>query len=101
MQTIHDKFEGDVFVSEDTTLHGMIVGNVTVQNGVVFDLHGMLIGDLIAKMKSCIYIRGTLNGDIYNHEGSIDIYGIVNGAIIYDSGNITIDPKAVIKGKSK
>ena len=96
MRTIQEKIEGDFVASEDTDLYGMILGNITVQSGIHFNIIGTVDGDLTVQKGAKALLHGTLNGNIYNHEGFIDIFGRVCGVIKLDTGSIRIDAKATI-----
>lgn len=95
MTTIHDKINSNLEVKEDTTLHGMIVGNVNVQEESKFFLHGMVIGNISVDEGCQIVIHGTVNGNISTN-GKCEIFGTVNGKVIKVSGELVIDPNAKI-----
>jgi cytoskeletal protein CcmA (bactofilin family) len=94
---IYDKIEKDIDIEEDTTIHGMIVGNVQVLDGVTLHLHGMVIGQVLLKEKSNVYLHGTVNGDVINQGGMLEIFGVVNGKVVKESGKTIIDSNAIVR----
>ena len=99
MKVIRNKIEGNTTISEDTQLHGMIVGSTTVLQKNVLQLHGMIIGDLILEENSTVYLHGMVNGNITNNGGYLGVFGIVNGKIIRESGDTIIDSNARIRDR--
>ena len=97
MKIIRNKIEGNTPINEDTQLHGMIVGSTTVSRNSILQLHGMIIGDLILEENSTVYLHGMVNGNIINNGGYLEVFGIVNGKIIRESGKTIIDSNAGIR----
>lgn len=97
MINIHDKIEGNIKVAENTNLHGMAIGTVTVLPNVTLNLHGMITGSLILEHDCTAFLYGTVNGNITNKGGSLKIFGTVNGIVFRENGTTEIDVKAQIR----
>jgi hypothetical protein len=97
MNIINDKVVGEIILNENTELHGMIVGNTTVTEGILLKLHGMIIGDLILEKDSTVYLHGMTKGDVINRGEILKVYGMVNGRIIRQDGETLVDSKAVVR----
>lgn len=79
----------------ETNLTGMIVGNVNVQNSVIFVIDGTIIGYLTVEKNSRVILYGTINGNIHN-SGICEVYGMVNGELYDLNNNLFIDKNAKI-----
>jgi len=97
MKVIRDKVEGETVLTEGTELLGMIVGKTTVSEDTLLKLHGMIVGDLILEKGSTVYLHGTVNGDVINRGGVLQVFGIVNGRIVRQSGETVVDSKALVR----
>lgn len=94
---IQGKTEADVIISEDSEITGMIIGIVTVAEGIKLIQRGMVIGDLVLKKASTVYMYGMVNGDLYNDGGYLEVFGMVNGRVIRRGGQTLIDPDAKVR----
>ena len=92
------KYNSDFTIEVETNLKGIIEGNVTVRNSIIFILNGTISGDLTIEDKSRAIIYGTINGDIHNF-GICEIYGTVNGKLFDSNQSILIDENAHINRK--
>ena len=54
--TIRHKIVGDTTIDEDTELHGMIAGTVTVAEDTILQLHGKVDGSLILLPRSVAFV---------------------------------------------
>jgi cytoskeletal protein CcmA (bactofilin family) len=99
MRVILDKVEGDQTIAEDTTLVGVIAGNVKVESGVFFALVGTVTGNVEVENMANVEIHGVTVGDVINRNGDILIKGVVVGNVIRKPGRTEIAPGAVIRGK--
>ncbi len=95
MEQITSHISQDVVIDSETTLTGMVTGNVTVDNASNFIVYGMINGDVIVQVNSALLVHGTINGNIVN-SGLCKVFGIVNGKLIDKGGRFDIDSKAVI-----
>jgi hypothetical protein len=96
----HGKVEGDLLVTENLDLHGMVTRNVTVANGATLLLHGMICGDLVLEKGGNVDLFGTVGGDVTNHGGILRIYGVVSGDLYRLAGTTEIQPDAKVGGIS-
>ena len=88
-----EKYNADFTIEVETDLTGMIVGNVTITNSVIFIINGMLIGNMHIEENSRAIIYGTVNGNITNF-GVCEIYGTVNGELLGNTQQTFIDINA-------
>ncbi|GEM_PF-868861 len=96
MKNIARIIRGDIFISEDTLLSGIVNGSITVAENTIFNLSGILNGRLFLKEKATVYLSGMVSGDIVNNGGYLEISGTINGNIIRQQGQIIVKPEAII-----
>jgi hypothetical protein len=80
MRSLHGRFVGPLVVSEDTSLHGLVDGDVSVAEDVVFLHHGMIAGDLSIAMGATVNLMGMVAGSVRNR-GDLTVHGNVRGEI--------------------
>jgi len=97
MKYIYETLKGSQRITENSALHGMIVGETSVDSNVTLNVHGTIVGNLILSEKSKVILHGMINGDIIN-AGELEIFGTVNGNLFKRDGKITIHPGAKING---
>ncbi|MCR6727679.1 hypothetical protein [Agrobacterium fabrum] len=95
LRKIHD---GDLTIQEDTSLHGIINGDVTVPYGQYFSLHGIVNGDIIVEKGGKAKVHGIVNGSVRNRS-TVWIYGRVEHLFEDVEATTHVDAKAVITGK--
>jgi hypothetical protein len=78
----------------------MVVGNVTVTPGVTLELSGTVIGGVNLEPSSRAFLRGTVNGDVTNQGGGLEVWGSVKGRIYRNGGTTVVHPNAIVKGES-
>jgi cytoskeletal protein CcmA (bactofilin family) len=88
MKRLEGKFLGPVSISEDTSFHGMIDGDVTVAAGVTLLVHGMIAGNLDIGSGANVELRGMVAGSSVNR-GSLKVYGVVRGFMHDEEGGET------------
>lgn len=88
-----EKYNTDFTIEVQTDLTGMIVGDVTVTNSVIFVINGILIGNIHIEENSRAIIYGRVNGNITNF-GVCEIYGTVNGELLGNTQQTFIDINA-------
>lgn len=88
-----EKYNEDFTIEVETELTGMIVGNATVTNAVIFMINGILIGNINIEENSRAIIYGTVKGNITNF-GVCEIYGTVNGELLGNTQQTFIDINA-------
>ena len=81
---------GELQGSSAIRIEGKIIGNVSVDGGVVLGEKGNIEGDIITK-SAIIY--GTVNGNIRSTQLEIKKTGIVNGDITTDTLEIELGAK--------
>jgi cytoskeletal protein CcmA (bactofilin family) len=96
MKVIVDKIDGNLLVNEDTQLNGMVIGNVSVEENKTLQLNGMVFGEIVIKPTATVYLNGIVNGRVINGGGHLEIFGIVNGAVVKQKGETIISPEARI-----
>jgi hypothetical protein len=88
MKTVEGKFLGPVVISEDTSFHGMIDGDVSVAPGVTLLAHGMIAGNLDIGSGATVELRGMVAGSSLNR-GTLKVYGVVRGFMRDEDGGQT------------
>jgi cytoskeletal protein CcmA (bactofilin family) len=88
MKKVEGKFLGPVVISEDTSFHGMIDGDVSVAPGVVLLAHGMIAGNLDIGSGATVELRGMVAGSSLNR-GNLKVYGVVRGFMRDEDGGQT------------
>jgi cytoskeletal protein CcmA (bactofilin family) len=91
-----EKIEGSAVFDRDTALHGMVVGNLTVESGVRADIHGVVTGTLVIRPGAIVDVHGKVDGAVLNEGGLVRVFGIVES--IADVGNTKtwVDPNALV-----
>ena len=94
MHIENGQIDGDIEVTQDFQLNGVVNGNVSVISGATFILNGIVMKDINITATSSCNLNGTVMGNVVNNGGTVNIEGVVNGIII---GSTNISPNAVIK----
>ena len=84
---------GDLKVSSDFKLQGMVTGSVVVSSGANFYLHGVVSANVTVSEGATTEIYGVVAGNVINNGGTLIIKGIVKGTV---SGDAEIAPKAIV-----
>jgi cytoskeletal protein CcmA (bactofilin family) len=94
METITDKIEGDLLVTEMLNIRGMVTGSVTVTSNGTLNLYGMICGNLILEPNSNTVVHGMVNGNVLNQGGFLSVLGRVVGVIqeITNSSPVSTEP---------
>lgn len=100
MKYENGEISGDLVVEQDSTLNGMVNGNVTVKPNVSLVLNGICIGDLTLESNSDVDVSGIVQGNINNTGGTLKINGIVQGDIA-DAGSTVVSEGARVNGEIK
>lgn len=90
--------KGDLRVTGDFTLLGMVTGSVSVASGAALWLHGLVRGDLHLEPEARVEVRGVVDGSVINRGGRLRLFGTVNQAVRAESGETLVHPKAVVAG---
>ena len=64
-------------------------------------MRGTITGDLTLEPSSVVELRGTVQGNVTNMGGRLEIYGVVRGQVSARFGQITVDPQAVVTALHK
>jgi len=99
MRVENRKIEGDIKINEEVTMNGTINGSAIVLKGGLLVLNGIVNQDLILESDSKAQVFGSVNGNIYNKGGELEIHGTIMGTIHKEAGIIVIYPESNIKGK--
>ena len=100
MQQFSEHHHGDLTLSNDLEISGLISGTVTVPSGRHLLLHGMIAGDLIVEQDAHVTIHGTVNGVVLNHGGDVEIFGTVDEVRDVSERKTFVDARAVIRGSN-
>jgi|HubBroStandDraft_1064217.scaffolds.fasta_scaffold498159_2 cytoskeletal protein CcmA (bactofilin family) len=71
---------GDLTVSSDLTLRGVIRGNVIVKGGVQLNFHGVINGSLTIEPGATAYVNGVIKRDLFLSGGAM-LEGVVKGNV--------------------
>lgn len=96
MDTEHGMIEGNIALTSELTLHGMISGGVTVKKGGILHLHGMVTKNVIVEPGGIVNVQGMVLGNAINQGGELHISGTIDGQLIKKSGITKVDSNAVI-----
>ena len=101
MKLENGKIEGDLVVSEDLQLNGMVTGNIIVTDSAKLLLNGMCLGSVHIEGDSTAIVHGIVQENIENSNGTLHVYGTVNGDVISGSGETKISSEARVCGSIK
>ena len=90
------KIEGDVEIASGLQLHGMITGVAVVKEGGIFVLHGMVCNNVIVEEGAIAKIYGMVCRDLINRGGELEVFGMVNGNLLEESGVTQVSPDAKV-----
>lgn len=93
---ITGKHEGDLILSSDVIVHGMICGNLIVTNGFLAEVRGMVTDHVTVEQGGTLILRGMATEGITNNGGHVEIYGTVNGGVREIAGTTIVAPGAVV-----
>lgn len=86
--------QGPLTITEDATIHGVVIGDVFVSKDTRLEVHGVVIGDLIVEEEGAAVVHGTVKGAVINRGGEVKIFGAVR--LVTGTGNTWIAFGAVI-----
>jgi hypothetical protein len=81
MKTIKHIVEGDLIVSEEICLTGIVTGGITVTATGQLELHGVCCKHFVIEKGGRAKIYGVVSGNLSNLGGELSIFGIVSGRI--------------------
>jgi hypothetical protein len=88
MNRLEGKFLGPMVIREDTSLHGLVQGHLSVAEGVTCLVHGRVVGDLHIGPGATVELRGMVTGSSENR-GRLIVYGMVRGFMRDEEGGRT------------
>lgn len=99
--TLDERFEGSVVVigPRGTQMTGLVRGDLFVRDNSVCDITGMVSGNLLAELKGKAVVKGLVTKSCKAVGGDLEIYGLVLGDAVNESGRMYIDKGAVVRGK--
>ncbi len=99
--TLDERFEGSVVVigPRGTQMTGLVRGDLFVRDNSVCDVTGMVSGNLLAELKGKAVVKGLVTKSCKAVGGDLEIYGLVLGDAVNESGRMYIDKGAVVRGK--
>jgi cytoskeletal protein CcmA (bactofilin family) len=95
MKILNEKYNADFTIEVETNLVGIINGNVTARNSVIFIINGIINGNLTIERNSRAILYGMINGNITNF-GKCEIYGVVDGNLFGETDQIFIDKNGIV-----
>jgi cytoskeletal protein CcmA (bactofilin family) len=93
-----DRLEGNQWISDELTVTGTILGDVTVVAGGHFQLDGEVIGDVTVMPGGTAELNGRVYGWAVNQGGTLTIRGTVT-QLVDRHGTTTVESTAVILGQ--
>lgn len=89
MINISNKISGSLVVENDTEIHGMVTGSVTVKDGATLNLYGMVCKNLFAEKGSIINIYGVVSDTLVDYGANIELKGKVGKTHDMNSKQLT------------
>lgn len=90
-------FSGDLALSSDTSMRGVVKGKVLVKEGAQLHFHGVIQGSLTVEPGASVYLNGVIKRDLHL-AGGAHILGVVKGNVRpKNTGEMHID--GVVKGR--
>jgi len=77
MERFVGRHKGDLSLTNDLEIMGLVNGSVTVPAGKFLRLRGRITGDLIIQSQGLAAIHGTVAGTVVNHGADVEILGKV------------------------
>jgi|GEM_PF-3069164 len=94
---ITGKHEGDLVLSSDLDLAGMVCGRLVITSGCRAEVSGMVTGHITVESGGKLVLRGMATKGVTNDGGMAEIFGFVIGGVNDISGTTFIHPNAKIK----
>lgn len=87
----------DLTVSSDTSLRGVVQGNVVVKEGVQLNFHGVIKGSLYIEPGGTAYVNGVIKRDLHLSGGAL-LVGVVKGNV-RPKPSAELHLEGVVKGR--
>jgi cytoskeletal protein CcmA (bactofilin family) len=91
MEEIAGHITGQLTVTRDTALRGMVTGDAWVTGGATLTLYGYVTGNLHVDEGGVVIVHGMVDGAVIN-KGRVGVFGMVGEVTGY--GKTYIDPNA-------
>lgn len=97
MRVIENIHKGNLELSGDLEVLGIVEGTVTVPAGTFLTLKGIVTGNLIVSKNGSATVNGIVNGRVHNDGGNVRIFGIIGS--LRDTGTpaTVVEANAIIK----
>lgn len=95
MKEILNHLGSDIIIDGDNNIQGILSVNILVTDCATLYVYGIVNGQVTIAEKATMIVHGTINGNIIN-DGNCKIFGTVNGKLIKQLGEYSIDNKASI-----
>lgn len=99
MKSFKGMHDADFHVDSDISIYGMITGSLVVDGCYIVNLFGMVCSDVIVSNGAKVSINGTVNNDVINNGGDVEIQGAVDGRVFAQSGKTLINKGARVNGQ--
>lgn len=90
--------DGDLVVTEEFILNGILTGTVVVGVGGDLELNGVAY-HLVVQCGGSASLRGVVRGNVTNEGGILTVLGVVTGALNCISGQTIVAPGAIVHNK--
>ncbi len=98
MRTEHGKIVGDLHLTDDLKLHGMVTGETVVASGGLLLLHGTCCRNVFVETGGQAEIHGAVAGSVCNRGGQVTVYGTVAKDVVTDDGQTRVEETAQVRG---
>ncbi len=98
---LDERFEGAVVVigPRSTQMTGLVRGDLFVRDNSVCEVTGMVSGNLLAERTGKAVLRGLVTKTCKATGGDLEVYGLVMGDVVNESGRVYVDKGAVVRGR--
>ena len=94
MEEITGRIAGQLTITYDVILRGIVQGDAWVTGGAALTLYGLVAGDLHVDDGRCAIVRGTVSGTVINKGGRVQVFGTVGEVTRF--GTIHVDEYAKV-----
>lgn len=99
MREEYSKCEGDLLISDEVAIHGIVTGSITVRDFGSLTLHGACVGNLEVEAGAIALIEGIVGGNVFNHGGHITINRLITGSVTCKEGKTDVGKDARVLGR--
>lgn len=98
MRTEAGRIEGDVVVTDELTLLGVVQGSVRVGTGGRLRLLGTVGHDLVVEAGGEAELVGVVKRDVTNSGGTLTVVGRIRGRLYANAGQTRLDENSDVAG---